>query len=112
VTLSALHQKRLAIGFETVLVISPEKKNLAKIQRAVDANLEKDQTGRMRFFTVEDFLNFLDEEEARAATTEQTVRGYKVKVKYRALNESERKARRQAIAQTILQGMRRMKPKD
>ena len=85
-TLSALHQKRLAVGFETVLVISPEKKNLAKIQRAVDANLEKDQTGRMRFFTVEDFLNFLDEEEARAAITEQTVRGYKVKAKYRILN--------------------------
>jgi hypothetical protein len=57
-------------------------------------------------------LSFLDEEEAKAATTEQTVKGYKVKVKYRALNESERKSRRQAIAQTILQSMKRMREKD
>jgi hypothetical protein len=55
---------------------------------------------------------FLDEEEASAAGNEQTVRGYKVKVKYRPLDESERKSKRHAIAQTILQAMRRIKEKD
>jgi hypothetical protein len=105
-------QKCLAAGFETVLVISPEKKNLAGIRETVESSLEKTEIDRVRYLNVEDFLTFLDEEEAKAATKEQTVKGYQVKVKYRALNESERKSRRQAIAQTILQSMKRMKGKD
>lgn len=105
-------QKCLAAGFETVLVISPEKKNLAGIRDAVESSLEKNQADRIRYLNVEDFLGFLDEEDAKAATKEQTVKGYKVKVKYRALGESERKSRQQAIAQTILQSMKRMREKD
>ncbi len=59
--------------------------------------------------SVEDFLAFLDEEDAKGAENIQTVKGYKVKVKYRAVSDAEKKARRQAIAQTILQAMKRMK---
>jgi hypothetical protein len=103
-------QKCLAAGFETVIVISPDKKNLANIRQTVEEKLE--QSARVRYFSLENFLGFLDEEEAGAAGKEQTVRGYKVKVKYRALSESEKKAKQQAIAQTILQAMRRMKEKD
>jgi hypothetical protein len=38
--------------------------------------------------------------------------GRKVRVRHRALFEAEKKSRRQAIAQTILQTMKKMKPKD
>jgi len=105
-------QKCLASGFETVLVISPEKKSLANIREEVESSLEKDAAERIHYLTLEEFLNFLDEEEASAAGKEQTVRGYKVKTKFRVLDESERKAKRQAIGQTILQAMRRMKERD
>jgi hypothetical protein len=105
-------QKCLASGCESVFVLSPEKKTLSSIREAVDSSLEKNEAARIRYLTLEDFLSFLDEEEANAATKEQTVRGYKVKVKYRPLGEAERKAKRQAIVQTILQAMRRMKEKD
>jgi hypothetical protein len=60
--------------------------------------------------TALDFLTFLDEEEARAATTEQTVRGLQGEGSISSLDE--RKAKRQAIAQTILHTLKRMKPKD
>jgi len=56
-------------------VISPEKKNLTSIQEAVTVILAKNAIERIRCLTLVDFLTFLDEEEARAATTEQTVRG-------------------------------------
>jgi len=56
-------------------VISPEKKNLTSIQEAITASLAKNEIERIRCLTLVDFLTFLDEEEARAATTEQTVRG-------------------------------------
>ena len=84
----------------------------AGIRETVESSLEKTEIDRVRYLNVEDFLTFLDEEEAKAATKEQTVKGYKVKVKYRAINEFERKSKRQAIAQTILQSMRRMREKD
>ena len=51
-------------------------------------------------------------EEAKSAETEQIIGGRKVRVRHRALSEAEKKSRRQAIAQTILQAMRRMKEKD
>src|SRR5262249_25633055 len=86
-------QKCIASGFESVIVISPEKKNLTRIREAVDSNLEKETAAHIRYLTVEDFLSFLDEQEANAAGKEQTVRGYKVKVKYRALDQSERKVK-------------------
>jgi predicted ATP-grasp superfamily ATP-dependent carboligase len=56
-------------------VISPEKKNLTSIQEAMTASLSKNEIERIRCLTLVDFLTFLDEEEARAAATEQTVKG-------------------------------------
>ena len=47
--------------------------------------------------------------DANAATREQTVRGYKAKVKYRPVDEKKKKARKKVIAETILQALRRMK---
>ena len=35
------------------------------------------------------------------------MRGYKVKVKYRRVEESEKKARKEAIMKTILEGLKR-----
>lgn len=43
---------------------------------------------------------------------EEKVKGYKVKVQYQALEEKDRKARREAIAQVILQSLRRRKEKE
>jgi len=55
---------------------------------------------------------FLEDVDAKAATKEQTVRGYKVKVKYKAVNETEKKARKKVIAETVLQALRKMKEKN
>ena len=40
---------------------------------------------------------------------EERVKDYRVKVQYRALEEGEKKAKREAIAQVILQSLRRQK---
>jgi len=37
------------------------------------------------------------------------VKGYRVKVQYQAVQESEKKVKREAVAQVILKAMRRMK---
>jgi hypothetical protein len=39
----------------------------------------------------------------------ERIKGYKVKVQYQPLEEEEKKARREAVAQVILQSLRRQK---
>jgi hypothetical protein len=51
----------------------------------------------------------LEEEAAGEATTEERVKGYRVQVQYQPVKETEKKAKRQAVAQVILQALRRMK---
>ena len=102
-------QKCLAAGLETVVLVSTEKKTLNKAKDLASESLSEKDMERVRFFTPEEFLSFLEEIEAEGAAKEQTVRGYKVKVKYRPVGEAEKKARKQAIAQTVLQALRRMK---
>jgi hypothetical protein len=93
-------------------LLSQEKKYLAKAQELISESLEKADLEKIRFLTIEDFVAFLEKEEAKSAEKEQIIGGRKVRVRHRALSEAEKKSRRQAIAQTILQTMKRMKPKD
>jgi CRISPR/Cas system CSM-associated protein Csm4 (group 5 of RAMP superfamily) len=74
-----------------------------------NTRLEKSDLEKISFLTIVDFIDFLEKEEAKGQETEQIVRGRKVKTRHRALSEAEKKSRRQAIAQTILQSMRRIK---
>jgi len=105
-------QKCLAVGFEHVVLISPEKKVLNSAKAAASVQLEAEQAKRLKFFSPEEFFSFLEEEDATTAGKEQTVRGYKVKVKYKAVNETEKKARKKVIAETVLQALRKMKEKN
>lgn len=102
-------QKCLAAGFDRVFLLSQENKNLTAIREIASNSLGKNDLDKVRFFTIEDFIGFLEEEEAEGQETEQIIGGRKVRVRHRALSEAERKSRRQAIAQTIVQAMRRMK---
>ena len=48
-------------------------------------------------------------EEEHILVIEERVKGYKVKVQYQPLEEEDKKARREAVAQVILQSLRRQK---
>jgi len=105
-------QKCLASGFEKVFLLSQEKKYLANAQELIRENLEPAELDRIQCLTIEEFIEFLEQEDAKSAEKEQIIGGRKVRVRHRALSEAEKKSRRQAIAQTILQAMKRMKDKD
>jgi hypothetical protein len=57
----------------------------------------------------DEFVSYLESEEAGAAALEETVRGYKVKVQYKAVEEPEKKARKQAISQVIFGALRHLR---
>ena len=67
---------------------------------------------RIQFLCPEELGSFFEGLGARAAGSETVVRGYKVKVGYKAVSESEKKARKQAISQTILNALKRLKNPD
>jgi len=104
-------QKCLAAGFEQVAVVSSEKKILTKVEEVVIASLAEAERARIHFLTPEELFGFLEARDAERAGGEKTVRGYKVKVKYRPLGEDEKDARRQAVSQVIVQALKRLNRK-
>ncbi len=62
-------------------------------------------------FIPDEFVAFIDQHGSDKAPSEKVVKGYKVKVNYKAIDESEQKARREAIAKIIVQSMKRVEKK-
>lgn len=67
------------------------------------------ERARICFFQPEDLLQHLDELEAAEQSKEVRIKGYKVKVQYQATKEAEKKSKLEAVAQVILQAMKRMR---
>jgi hypothetical protein len=104
-------QKCLAAGYDQVILLSTEKKGLNRLKSFIPGQLEKKDLQKVLFLMPEELVSHLEESEAKAAGKEKTVRGYKVKVKYRPMGEEEKKTRRQAISSVILRAVKRMKGK-
>lgn len=73
--------KCLAAGFGTVVVVSLKKARLAKLDKLLSESLSPEQRGQVHLFTTEELLSWLEEQPVYEEVG--TVRGYKVKVKYK-----------------------------
>ena len=104
-------QKCLAVGYEKVVVCSPEKKALEKIKALVSQSMTESDKSKIFFFQPEELLLFLEEDAAEEMTKEERIKGYKVKVQYQAATEKDKKAKREAVASVIVQALKRMKEK-
>src|SRR5581483_9031863 len=94
-------RKCLSAGFEQVVVITAEKKTLARIREAAVTELSESDIARVQFFLPEDFFLFLEQAAAQNQGREEVIKGYKVKVRYKALSPEEQQSRREAIARTV-----------
>jgi len=102
-------EKCLKAGYEPVIVCSQEKKNLEAIRKLMTEKLPPADQTKVLLFEPEELFFFLDQEGAKEATREERVKGYRVKVNYKAVSESDKKEKRDAVAQVIVQAMRRIK---
>jgi hypothetical protein len=102
-------EKCLAAGYEKVILCSPEKKALEKIKTFVSQRLKESEKERVLFFQPEELFFYLEKEAASLAGKEERIKGYRVKVQYQPVMEAEKKIRREAVGQVILQALRRMK---
>jgi len=105
-------EKCLAEGYEKVILCSPEKKTLEGVKSLISQGLSKSDQAKVLYLQPEELLHYLDELDAAEQGKEERVKGYRVKVQYTATKEEEKKAKREAVAQVILQAMKRMKEKN
>jgi len=74
-------QKCLAAGFGTVVVVSLKKARLAKLDKLLAEALPPEERRRVHLFTTEELLAWLEGQPVYEEV--KTIRGYKVKVRYR-----------------------------
>lgn len=94
-------EKCLQAGYETVFLLSSNNRHLIALKRHIEPLLGAAQASRVRFALPDEFITHLDSFAAADASTETTVRGYKVKVRHMAGNPDNAAQRRQAIASVI-----------
>ena len=94
-------QKCLAGGYDQVVAISPERRTLGKIRKAVADTFDVDTRKKILFCTPEEFIAFLEQSDAEVASGEKRIGKYKVKAQYKAVSAKETKERRRAV---LLQG--------
>jgi hypothetical protein len=102
-------EKCLASGYEKVILCSPEKKTLEKVKTYVSRKLKESEKERVLFLQPEELFFYLEQEAASWAGKEERIKGYRVKVQYQPVMDSEKKAKREAVGQVILHALKRMK---
>jgi hypothetical protein len=99
-------QKCLAAGFERVFVVSAEKKTLNLIKSRFTSALDKVGEGKVDYCSPEELFEVLDAVEAEAQSRAPSVRGYKVKVRYKSGRDGE--VQRSAVSAVIAKAMKRL----
>ena len=102
-------EKCLAAGFDQVVVVSADPKHLNAIRSHLLAHLDEAHHDRMHFLSPEAVLAHIEELAAQTASSEETIRGYRVKVKHKAVSPEERAARRQALAGVIRRSLKHLR---
>ncbi len=102
-------EKCLRAGYDTVILCSPEKRTLERVEGLVSERLSEADREKINFFQPEEMILFFEAEAAPQNGTENVVKGYRVKVNYAPVSETEKKVKREAITQVMMQTMRRMK---
>ncbi len=96
-------------GFTHMVSVSPEAKRAREIEQAARQAIESTAFARMRFLTPDGLFAFVQEMDAKQAAKETTVKGYKVKVNYKPMNDADRLARTDEVSAVVAKSLRRMK---
>ena len=81
------------------------------IRSLTSQSLARAELKKVFFFQPDEFFFFLEESAAAEASKEDRIKGYKVSVQYQPVKESEKRAKREAVAQVILKALKRMREK-
>jgi hypothetical protein len=100
-------RKCLEAGITQVFAIGSDARKLERVRKAVLESLAETDQSKVSFCDPAELLQFLQDREAKDASHETVVRGYRVNVNYQALPTSEQRDRRGAISRVVLQALKR-----
>ena len=83
-------QKCLAAGFDPVVMISADRRHLEKIARRAADDLAASDLEKTLFLAPEEFHSWLENFDAGNSAPEETLKGYKVNVKLKSVDEAAR----------------------
>lgn len=102
-------EKCLAAGYTEVVLVGSNERHIKSLAKFIEENLDESERGKVRYIVPEHLTEYLDALGEIPQSTEQTVRGYKVRTVQQVVDPKEAGARRQAIAQVIARSIKRSK---
>ncbi|MEX1138906.1 MAG: type IV secretion system DNA-binding domain-containing protein [Bacteroidota bacterium] len=102
-------EKCLRDGYDMVLVCCSEKRNLKAIKDFIIERLQPEEQSKVQIIEAKHVAEFLAAEAEKERSTEQLVKGYRVKTQYRAVSPLEFEKRKEEIARTIEKSIQRLK---
>ncbi|HQT91600.1 MAG TPA: hypothetical protein PL001_06185 [Candidatus Kryptobacter bacterium] len=102
-------KKCLAAGYDKVVVVSSNTKNLERIRSLSAENLADGELSKVTILQTKQVPAFFEDGETLNANREETIKGYRVKLQYPSGSRTEANNKRQAVADVILRSMQRFK---
>lgn len=99
--------KCLSQGYTQVAMVGMDPKKVNRLRELAEKALPPEELEHVLFCEPSGLFQFIQEQEARAASTEATVRGYRVNVQYAGLDDEQRTAKRNAISRVVAQALGR-----
>jgi len=92
--------KCLATGADHVIILSSDKKHLQNLEKNLSEEFSNHDN--LSFLTTDQLISHLDDIRTKSASTEKTVKGYKVKVNYASTSKDEALAKKDALARVLI----------
>lgn len=102
-------EKCLAAGYTEIVLVGSCERRANVLGKFIEENLEEEERSKVRYVAPEGLIGCLDALGEPPRTTEQNVRGYKVRTVQQVVDPKEAGARRQAIAEVIARSLRKSK---
>ena len=94
-------------GYEVVVAVASDKKGVEVMQKQVKENLSDGLKERIFVFEADQLFHFLDQENAKEASTEKRMKGFRVKVEYNAVSEETMKKKKDSISKMVLDSLKK-----
>lgn len=98
-------EKCLKAGYGYVVATASEAKQVEKIEAAY---VKQGQAAdNVRFLTVDELKAFVESLEAQAASQEKRIKGYKVKTKFKPVDDQQKEVKKQTLSEVFLNSLRK-----
>jgi len=102
-------EKCLAAGYSEVVSCVTDTKAIGQLQKKIQESFTKDQLQRIKVMDPEALFGYFDSIVISSMQSEETIKGYRVKVSYDSISEEEMKRKRESVARIVAESLRKIK---